>query len=58
MLHAQASSPAPTVAAALELGSEVARQLEALGAFDIVRSLATAAGAAGAAGANDNPADT
>lgn len=55
MLHAQASSPAPTVAAALELGSEVARQLEAQGAFDIVRSLATAAGAAGA---NDNPADT
>ncbi|MEM5389397.1 hydroxymethylbilane synthase [Paraburkholderia phymatum] len=48
VLSAQASAPAPTTGAALELGREVARQLEAQGALDIVRALSTAAGPANA----------
>ncbi|MPW24034.1 hydroxymethylbilane synthase [Paraburkholderia sp. CNPSo 3157] len=44
VLFAQASAPAPTTGAALELGREVARQLEAQGAMDIVRALSTASG--------------
>jgi hydroxymethylbilane synthase len=44
VLHAQASAPAPTVGAAIELGREVAAQLESQGALDIVRALAAASG--------------
>lgn len=44
VLHAHASSPAATVAAALELGNEVASQLVAQGALDIVRALSIASG--------------
>ena len=44
VLTAQASSPAPTVGAAIELGREVAASLESQGALDIVRSLSTASG--------------
>ncbi|CAG4888374.1 hydroxymethylbilane synthase [Paraburkholderia saeva] len=44
VLTAQASSPAPTAGAAIELGREVAASLEAQGALDIVRSLSTASG--------------
>ncbi|MEX3931060.1 hydroxymethylbilane synthase [Paraburkholderia phymatum] len=44
VLSAQASAPAPTTGAALELGREVASQLEAQGAMDIVRALSTASG--------------
>ncbi len=44
VLSAQASSPAPTVGAAIELGREVAASLESQGALDIVRSLSTASG--------------
>jgi hydroxymethylbilane synthase len=46
VLTAQASAPAPTTGAALELGREVASQLEAQGAMDIVRALSTASGPA------------
>ncbi|MBP0595631.1 hydroxymethylbilane synthase [Paraburkholderia sp. LEh10] len=46
VLSAQASAPAPTTGAALELGREVASQLEAQGALDIVRALSTASGPA------------
>jgi hydroxymethylbilane synthase len=49
VLSAQASSPAPTVGAALDLGREVASQLEAQGALDIVRALSTASGPAASA---------
>jgi hydroxymethylbilane synthase len=42
VLSAQASAPAPTVDRALDLGREVARQLERQGALDIVRSLMSA----------------
>ncbi|MPW17530.1 hydroxymethylbilane synthase [Paraburkholderia sp. CNPSo 3157] len=48
VLSAQASAPAPTTGAALELGREVASQLEAQGAMDIVRALSTASGPANA----------
>lgn len=44
VLTAQASSPAPTVGAAIELGREVAASLESQGALDIVRSLSPASG--------------
>ncbi|MBB5460215.1 hydroxymethylbilane synthase [Paraburkholderia sp. Cpub6] len=46
VLTAQASAPAATIDAALELGREVASQLEAQGALDIVRALSTASGPA------------
>jgi hydroxymethylbilane synthase len=46
VLTAKASAPAPTTGAALELGREVASQLEAQGAMDIVRALSTATGPA------------
>jgi hydroxymethylbilane synthase len=46
VLSAQASAPAPTTGAALELGREVASQLEAQGALDIVRALSTSSGPA------------
>ncbi|BDC39049.1 porphobilinogen deaminase [Paraburkholderia terrae] len=46
VLSAQASAPAPTTGAALELGREVASQLEAQGALEIVRALTTASGPA------------
>ncbi|WP_180728503.1 hydroxymethylbilane synthase [Paraburkholderia sp. PGU19] len=49
VLSAQASAPAPTTGAALELGREVARQLEAQGALEIVRALTTASGPAASA---------
>jgi hydroxymethylbilane synthase len=49
VLSAQASAPAPTTGAALELGREVASQLEAQGALDIVRALTTASGPAASA---------
>jgi hydroxymethylbilane synthase len=44
VLSAEASSPAPTIGAAIELGREVAASLESQGALDIVRSLTTASG--------------
>ncbi|TXC79065.1 hydroxymethylbilane synthase [Paraburkholderia azotifigens] len=46
VLSAQASAAAPTTGAALELGREVASQLEAQGALEIVRALSTASGPA------------
>ena len=49
VLSAQASSPAPTTGAALELGRDVASQLEAQGALEIVRALSTASGPAASA---------
>jgi hydroxymethylbilane synthase len=49
VLSAQASAPAPTTGAALELGREVASQLEAQGALEIVRALTTASGPAASA---------
>jgi len=49
VLSAQASAPAATTGAALELGREVASQLEAQGALDIVRALTTASGPAASA---------
>ncbi|ACC71354.1 hydroxymethylbilane synthase [Paraburkholderia phymatum] len=49
VLSAQASAPAATTDAALELGREVASQLEAQGALDIVRALSTASGPAASA---------
>jgi hydroxymethylbilane synthase len=49
VLSAQASAPAATTAAALELGREVASQLEAQGALEIVRALTTASGPAASA---------
>ncbi len=44
VLSAQASSPAATLGGALELGLEVASQLESQGALDIVRALGCADG--------------
>ncbi|WP_109480978.1 hydroxymethylbilane synthase [Paraburkholderia sp. C35] len=49
VLSAHASAPAATTGAALELGREVAQQLEAQGALDIVRALSTASGPAASA---------
>jgi hydroxymethylbilane synthase len=49
VLSAQASAPAATTDAALELGREVASQLEAQGALEIVRALTTASGPAASA---------
>jgi hydroxymethylbilane synthase len=49
VLRAQGSSPAPTVERAMDLGREVARQLEGQGALDIVRSLTSADGSAAGA---------
>ncbi|MHB9839732.1 hydroxymethylbilane synthase [Paraburkholderia terrae] len=49
VLSAHASAPAPTTGAALELGREVASQLEAQGALEIVRALTTASGPAASA---------
>ncbi|BDC45042.1 hypothetical protein PTKU15_83390 [Paraburkholderia terrae] len=46
VLSAEASAPAPTPGAALDLGRAVASQLEAQGALDIVRALSTARGPA------------
>ncbi|OUL67907.1 hydroxymethylbilane synthase [Paraburkholderia hospita] len=46
VLSARASATAATTAAALELGREVASELEAQGALDIVRALSTASGPA------------
>jgi hydroxymethylbilane synthase len=42
VLHAHGSSPAPTVERAIELGREVASELESQGALEIVRSLSGA----------------
>jgi hydroxymethylbilane synthase len=46
VLNAQASAPAATTDAALKLGREVASQLEAQGALDVVHALSTASGPA------------
>jgi hydroxymethylbilane synthase len=46
VLSARASATAATTDAALELGREVASELEAQGALDIVRALSTASGPA------------
>ncbi|WP_248557972.1 hydroxymethylbilane synthase [Paraburkholderia terrae] len=46
VLSARASAHAATIDAALELGREVASELEAQGALDIVRALSTASGPA------------
>jgi hydroxymethylbilane synthase len=46
VLSAHASAPAPTAGAALELGREVANDLQAQGALEIVRALTTASGPA------------